>query len=140
MLSGDAASGGYPAPCRGADVQEGWDVGAAQGLFGLDVGAEELSAKRLQRPHRFDGGHGERRLPAVNHDLAAAAVDGGDHAVCADRVSKFLRELEIWLAVLEECRAGNHLVGAGRENFPGACGRSNTAADPAREARRNLTD
>ena len=65
--------------------------------FGVDVGVEELAAERLERADRLDRGQRQRRLPAVNDDLAAAAVDGGDDALAADGVGQRLREREIGL-------------------------------------------
>ena len=38
--------------------------------------------------HGLDGGQRQRRLPAVDDDLAAAAVHGGDDALGADGVGQ----------------------------------------------------
>src|SRR5205823_9598488 len=79
-------------------------------------------------------------FPAVNHDLPAFAVDGGDHLFDADGVGQPLREIQIRLAVFEKGRARDDLLRAGREYVPGALGRANAAADAAGERRRNLFD
>ena len=95
LLGGDAA-GGRDAPRRGrANGEDRVDVRAAHQPFGVDVGVEELAAVRLERADGLDGGERQRGLPAVNHDVAAAAVDGGDDALGADRVGERLGELEI---------------------------------------------
>src|SRR5262249_8880637 len=74
----------------------------------------------------------------VNHDVPSATVDGGDHLVCTDRVRELLRKVEIRLAVLEEGGTRDDLPGPSRENFAGASGRANAAANAAREPRSNV--
>ena len=112
------------------------DVRAAHQPLGVDVGVEELVAERLERADRLDGGQRQRGLPAVNHDVAAAAVDGRDDALAPTASRQRFGEHEIGLAVLEERRAGDDLLRAGREDVARAFDGADAAADAARAARR----
>ena len=76
----------------------------------------------------------------MDDDLAAAAVDGGDHPLGADGVGQRLGEVEIGPPVLEQRRAGDDLLGAGGEDLLRALDRSNAAADAAGQRRRDLAD
>ena len=44
----------------------------------VHVCVEKRADERLERSHRLDRRDRQRRSPAVNHDLAAAAVDGAN--------------------------------------------------------------
>ena len=63
--------------------------------FAIDVRVQELARVWLERAHRFGGRQVEHRPPAVDDDVTAAAVDGGDEAVGRDRFRHTSGELEI---------------------------------------------
>src|SRR6266496_1159541 len=102
LLSRDTAGGGHPSGGRVLHCQDGGQAGAAHQTFGVDVGIQELVAVRLQRTDGFDGRERQRGFPAVDDDVAAAAVDRGDHPVAADPLRQRLRELMIRRAIREE--------------------------------------
>src|SRR5207248_2268987 len=89
---GDAAGGGDATGGGAADRQDGVAVRASHEAFGIDVRVQKLRTVRLERLHGFHGGQRERRLPAVNHDVTSAAVDGRDEVFGADAARQLLRE------------------------------------------------
>ena len=64
-------------------------VGALHQAFLVDVGVEELAEERLQLANGIDGGERQRGAPAVDDDVAALAVDGGDQPLGADAPGQF---------------------------------------------------
>ena len=77
---------------------------------------EELAAERLQRARGVDGRDGQQRAPAVDGDLAAPGVHGGDDAFAAYGVRQRLRERQIRPAAVEERRSDDHVRGARLEH------------------------
>ena len=75
--------------------QDRVEIGSAHQSFGIDVGVEELTAIRLECLDGVEGGQWQRGLPAVDDDVAAFAVDRGDHPLDADCVGQPLREVEV---------------------------------------------
>ena len=97
------------------------------------MGVEEFIAVGLERAHGFGRRQGQFRLPSVDDDQPATAVDGHNHARRADGAGQFLREVEVGLAVLENRRPDDDLLRAGGEDLPGALDGPDAAADAARQ-------
>ena len=132
FFPGGDAAGGREAPGGGvSDRQDGVEIGAAHQPLGVDVGVEELAAVRLERADGLERGQRQGGLPAVDDDVAALAVDRGDHALDADGVGEPLREVEVGPSVLEQRRAGDDLLGAGGEDILRPLDGADAAADPA---------
>jgi hypothetical protein len=77
---GDPAGGDDLARRRAADRRDGVHVGALQHPLAVHVRVQERAEERLELTDGLHGGQGQRRAPAVNHDLTALAVHGGDQA------------------------------------------------------------
>ena len=132
LVPGGDAAGGGDAPGGGLlDGQNGGHARPGHKSFGVHVGIEKLVAVRLEDSHRLDGGQWERRLPAVDHDSAAAAVDCSDDTLAADRIAQRLGEREIRFTVPEQGRPGDDLARTALEQLLRAFGRPHAAANPA---------
>ena len=83
---GDAARGRDAPRGRLPDGHDRLHVSATHEPLGVHMCVEELRAERLERPDGIDSRERQGSLPAVNHDAAAAAVHGPDHAFDADRL------------------------------------------------------
>src|SRR5713226_1657593 len=101
-LRADPPGRRHAARRRVPDRQDRLQVRPAHQPFGVDVGVEKLVAVRLQRADGLRGGQRQGRLPAVNHDMSVAAVDGSDDALATDGVAEPPRECEVGLSTLEE--------------------------------------
>ena len=103
--------------------------------FAIDVRVQELARVWLERAHCFSGGQVEHRPPAVDDDVTAAAVDGGDKAVGRDRFRHTSGELEIDGAAFEEGRREDDAGGAERYERLRSFGCADAAADAAGQPR-----
>ena len=92
---------------------------------------EELIAVRLERADSLDRRQRKRRLPSVDHDPAAFAVDGRDHARSADRAGERARERDVRRVFCEQRRARDDLVGTRGEHVCRARHAADAAADAA---------
>ena len=99
--------------------------------FAVDVRVEELAGERFERAGGVRRRDVERGAPAVDDDLAAAAVDGRDEPVARDSVSDAARQVQVDRPALEERRREDDARGAELDELPGALGGADAAADAA---------
>src|SRR5262245_1110042 len=131
ILCGDPAGGRHAARRGAPDFEDRLHVGAAHQPFRIHMGIEELVAEGLERSDGVSGSQRKRRFPPMDDDLAAAAVDGGNDALAADRVRERFGERQVRLAVLEQRRAGDDLMRTAVEEVVGARDRPDASADAA---------
>ena len=95
---------------------------------------EELAREGFERAGGLCRRDVERSAPAVDNDLAAAAVDGSDEPVARDSVGDAARQVQVDRPALEERRREDHARGAELDELTGALGGPDAAADAAGQA------
>jgi hypothetical protein len=80
----DAARGNHLPVGGGADRPHGGEIEALHHSLPVHERAQEPVAERGQGMDGLDSRQRERRAPAVDRDLTAARVDGGDDAPGTD--------------------------------------------------------
>src|SRR5262249_13651373 len=99
LLRRDASGRRHPARGGVPESGDGGDVRALHQPFRVHVRVEELVAVGFERADRLGRRERQGRLPAVDDDVPAPAVDRGDDALAADRIGQRSREGEIGCTV-----------------------------------------
>src|SRR4029078_3053064 len=90
------AAGGSDAPGGGLlDGQDGGHAGTGSEPLSVHRGIEKLVSKRLEGPTRIDSREWQSGFPAVNHDVAAAAIHRRNYALAPDSAGECVGQLEV---------------------------------------------